>query len=219
MRNRSPKPSGVYKISNKVTLCFYIGSSKDIKNRWRQHRFLLRKGQHHSPHLQRSWDKHGEDSFSFEILEECSVEFLIETEQRYLDSLNPSYNVCPNANGVHGRPSKFKGKTRSYTSEARSSMGSAWRGKSLTVEAKQLMSDTRKGRSKSSEWKNKIAESVKKKHREPTDAMVSGRAKTAQGNSEWKWITNGEVNKRVHQSELENLEAGFYRGRTVKRKV
>ena len=217
MKNRSPKPSGVYIIQNTTTNLYYIGSSKDIKNRWRQHRYLLRRGQHHSPHLQRSWDKYGEESFVFEILEECSVDHLIATEQRFFENMKPAYNVCPKANGVQGRPSKFKGEKRSYTADARFNMGSAWRGKSLTDDTKRLMSETRKGRTKSDEWKSKIAESVRKKHERPSEAMISGRAKTAQGNSEWKWITNGVVNKRVHQSELNNLKAGFYRGRTVKR--
>lgn len=44
------KISGVYKITNIVTNDFYIGSSKDVKNRWYQHKYSLKwKEQPNSP--------------------------------------------------------------------------------------------------------------------------------------------------------------------------
>lgn len=78
---------GIYKITNIVNGKFYIGSSKEIIQRWVDHRYLLNSNNHHSKHLQSSWNKHGEQSFLFEIVEECEKEKLIEREQFYLDNL------------------------------------------------------------------------------------------------------------------------------------
>jgi len=40
--------SGIYKIANKVTGDFYIGSAVDINKRWNQHKFLLKKQKHYN---------------------------------------------------------------------------------------------------------------------------------------------------------------------------
>lgn len=77
--------SGIYKITNKVNNKSYIGSSNNIKRRWKQHINLLNKGEHHSIKLQRAWNKYGQDNFKFEILEECDVEKLLYLEQFYID--------------------------------------------------------------------------------------------------------------------------------------
>ena len=63
---------GVYMIKNKINGKFYIGSSVDITYRWARHKRQLRNGNHHSIHLQRAWDKYGEENFEFKVIEECS---------------------------------------------------------------------------------------------------------------------------------------------------
>ena len=85
--------SGVYKITNTKTKKFYIGSSNHLSGRWFTHLCHLRKNDHGNIHLQRSWNKHGEDSFKFEILFYCDERDLILYEQLCLDSLNPEYNI------------------------------------------------------------------------------------------------------------------------------
>ena len=62
------KQQGVYQIRNVVNGKFYVGSSKDIKNRHAAHRKLLRGNRHHCAHLQAAWNKYGEDCFKFEII-------------------------------------------------------------------------------------------------------------------------------------------------------
>lgn len=79
--------SGIYQITNTITGKRYIGSAVDIVGRWCNHRSELRRGTHHSKHLQSSWKKHGEDAFLFEILEECGIMMLINREQHYLDTI------------------------------------------------------------------------------------------------------------------------------------
>lgn len=56
------------------------------------HRFELKRGKHHSSHMQRSWDKYGESSFDFSVLEECAKGQLFEREQHYIDLLHPAFN-------------------------------------------------------------------------------------------------------------------------------
>jgi group I intron endonuclease len=89
----SKQKCGVYVIEQIGIDRYYIGSSKAIRNRWYVHRRLLRRGEHHSVFLQNAWNKHGEDSFSFRILEECKPEELESREQQYIDSFSPVFNA------------------------------------------------------------------------------------------------------------------------------
>jgi group I intron endonuclease len=86
------KISGIYKIICLDNNRIYIGSSKDIKKRWNRHLNDLRKNKHDNQHLQRSFDKYGESSFVFEIIELCNNEELLIREQYYLDEFKPYLN-------------------------------------------------------------------------------------------------------------------------------
>ena len=218
MVNHTPTTTGIYQIKNLLNGKIYIGSSIRIRNRWRQHRHLLRRGKHHSCHLQRSWDKHGESSFLFEVLEVCTDDNRIALEQQYLETLSPSFNICKVAASTAGVPSPKKGKKQDLTDAARFNMGAPWRGKSLPQSIRDKMSEVRTGRHHSEEWKNNIASGVKERHSNPTTAMIAGRAKVAKAGKEWRWVTNGFENRRVHQNDLEKLEPGFTRGRTILKK-
>lgn len=83
--------SGIYRIihfgKNKV----YIGSTINFKIRKESHFSTLQRNKHSSMYLQNSFNKYGKKWFSFEIIEVCSKENLIEREQHYLD-LYESYN-------------------------------------------------------------------------------------------------------------------------------
>lgn len=99
--------TGVYIIKNKNNNKVYIGSSVNIEHRWIQHRSGLRNKEHHSIHLQRAWDKHGEDSFEFSILTVTSTDDLIKSEQEAIDShksfkMNSGYNISPIAGSCLG---------------------------------------------------------------------------------------------------------------------
>jgi len=96
-RRKIEKICGIYKIENLVNGKVYIGSSINIKERWRRHKKDLRKNKHHSIYLQRSWDKYGEVNFKFEVVELLiNKEELLEKEQLYIDkydSYNNGYNI------------------------------------------------------------------------------------------------------------------------------
>lgn len=82
-----PKFAGIYGIRNTVNGMVYVGSAALIYSRWRLHRCHLRNNKHYNVHLQRSWNKHGEESFVFEVLERCerSTEVLIAREDFWMN--------------------------------------------------------------------------------------------------------------------------------------
>lgn len=102
MKSNKKLESGIYLIRNKKNKKSYIGSAVNIKGRWRTHRSGLKHNKHHNRFLQRSWNKYGEESFEFSVLEYCDKEELIAKEQNYLDKLNPEYNLSPTAKNCLG---------------------------------------------------------------------------------------------------------------------
>lgn len=60
---------GVYAIKNNLDGKIYIGSSVDILNRFKRHKYELIRGEHNNKYLQCAWNKYGGDNFSFELLE------------------------------------------------------------------------------------------------------------------------------------------------------
>ena len=59
--------AGIYKIVNTVSDKAYVGQSLRVKKRVQEHFRLLRLGKHPNQHLQRSYNKHGEDAFVWEL--------------------------------------------------------------------------------------------------------------------------------------------------------
>lgn len=92
--------SGIYKIENIINNKVYIGSSKNTKARWQKHKALLRHNKHHNNHLQSAWNKYGENSFIFSIVELCPIDSLLNREQHFIDTLNPEYNQTAKAGKV-----------------------------------------------------------------------------------------------------------------------
>lgn len=109
--------SGIYQITNVKNGKFYIGSAKDITIRWNHHRSDLNLNKHHSRYLQRSWNKHGAESFEFKILEHCELDVMIGREQYYMDTRCPDYNMSPSAWSRLGI--KASDETRSRISKAK----------------------------------------------------------------------------------------------------
>jgi len=107
--------TGIYKIqSTCMPERCYIGSSVNITYRWRGHLSDLNLNHHHSPMLQRHYNKYGKEDLEFSILEECSKELLIKREQHYIDTIPHYFNCSPTAGNCKGikRPEEFKAKLR-----------------------------------------------------------------------------------------------------------
>lgn len=94
---------GIYKIINIKNGKVYIGKSKNINGRFRQHKRQL-KNNKDSVHLQSAWNKYKEESFEFSILEECKMEELKEKEEYYINlyqsyDREKGYNIERYSNG------------------------------------------------------------------------------------------------------------------------
>lgn len=109
--------AGIYKIQRSGTNKVYVGSAVNLHRRFRAHKALLAKGQHHSPKLQRAWSKHGAEVFEFSVLELVPDHAkLIEREQAWIDLLDAvtHYNILPTAGSPLGRV--LSGETRAKIS-------------------------------------------------------------------------------------------------------
>jgi group I intron endonuclease len=107
-----PLTASVYTITHLPTGLIYIGSARDTKTRWRNHRSQLKLGKHPNPLLQAAWDRDGACAFLFRMVEIVSAEddeHRLDREQHWLDSTR-SYirgrgmNLYPNARDPSGVP-------------------------------------------------------------------------------------------------------------------
>ena len=92
------KICGIYKITNKITGDFYIGSSKNVKIRWKNHKCPSKWNEHPNNPMYLDMQRYGVDKFAFEILAEVEADKLKEKEQEFIETLNPTYNQM-NAKG------------------------------------------------------------------------------------------------------------------------
>ena len=94
------KISGVYKITNTITGDFYIGSSKDVKRRWREHKWPSTWKKCPNNPMYQDMQNYGIEKFELQILAEIEVDKLKEMEQEFIEKLQPTYNNR-NANGLN----------------------------------------------------------------------------------------------------------------------
>ena len=87
--------AGIYKIENIQNNKKYLGSSKDVKSRLENHKTTLKRGKHHNAHLQSAWNKYGEHSFTFEIIDYCEEKHKFDLEQNEIDKYDFTtlYNI------------------------------------------------------------------------------------------------------------------------------
>lgn len=152
---------GIYKILNKINGKFYIGSGKNIKRRWREHKYCLRNNKYikTNPHFQNSWNKYKEESFEFLIEKECSPEELKYWEEYYIElyqsyDREQGYNIERFSNGI-----------KIVSKETRKKLSIIKKGKYKSEETKQKMSKSKIGIKFSEEHKRNLSESHKGKKR------------------------------------------------------
>lgn len=111
---------GIYKIQSVIKPNrIYIGSSVSIGNRWQKHILRLVSNKHENSKLQRHYNKYGISDLYFSVILECSLEDLISTEQYFIDTCKPYFNVCKVAGNSLGykHTEKTKKKMRGPKSE------------------------------------------------------------------------------------------------------
>lgn len=150
--------TGIYQIRNLLNGDLYIGSAQlSFYRRNQQHWSALRKGNHHSIHLQRAVNRDGLENFVFEVIEECIVSDCLVREQHFIDLLKPSYNICKEARSRKGikitDPIRLE-KCRLALAKGRANQ---------TDESRAKMSMYHRGRKKTKEHAMKVGTASKKK--------------------------------------------------------
>ncbi len=195
-----PQAPGIYKIVCFPTGKFYIGSTANLRERWRHHCKELRANRHGNLYLQHAWNKYGEGTFDFEIIELVMPWSLLDREQYWLDKLQPynrdiGFNIAQQANTPSPTPevrakisAAHKGKSRApHSSETRAKISAAHRGKKrapLSAETRAKLSlalvgnKNNLGHRHTSEAKAKVSAANKGKTLSPeTRAKISEAAK------------------------------------------
>ena len=83
---------GIYKIENLINGKVYIGQSVNIKERWNEHKLINSRTSKEALKKQKyplylALEKYGLDNFSFEVIEECSIEELNEKNNFILKNI------------------------------------------------------------------------------------------------------------------------------------
>ena len=99
--------TGIYKITNKINNKNYIGKSKNIEQRWKQHIYEAEQGSTRA--LCRALNKYGQVNFNFEIIESISLEeydtLSNEREKYWISYYNSfsdqGYNMTEGGDGGH----------------------------------------------------------------------------------------------------------------------
>lgn len=105
--------SGIYICTCSGNGKQYIGQSKDVKLRKCQHLSELRYGKHYNDYMQKSYNKYGENSLEWDVLEYCSPDMLDEREQYWIKAYGTFSNgfngtAGGSFNRVYIRTDEFK---------------------------------------------------------------------------------------------------------------
>lgn len=205
--------TGVYAIVHKESGKRYIGSAAlSFKDRWAVHKSKLRKGTHHSIHLQNAWNKYTEFAFDFIILEIVPKEewkdnkYLTDVEQMWLDSHQPEYNISSTAgNPMLGRTHTEE--TKQKISETQKGEKNHLWGKNHSEETRQKISKSSKGRVLSEEAKKNISEG----HCKYTYTLISPEGKEYQTISLRSFAKEWELDHRSLYKVL-NGKSKYHKG-------
>jgi group I intron endonuclease len=170
----------IYKIVNLVNDKFYVGSTNNQRERFRTHRNKLRRGVHHCAHLQASWNKYGEEKFTFKVIANVpDGESLQEAEDAWLIS-HVGKSHCYNAGLRSGAPMRGIQKERHPNF-----------GKPISEEQRQQISTTLKDFYAQDYFNHPR---VGKQHTEETKAKISA-AKMANPVAPWEGKQRSEETK------------------------
>ncbi len=235
-----PQTSGIYRIVCTITTKFYIGSAINLRDRCQRHFWALRQNKHENQHLQRAWNKYGEQSFTFEVIELVLIPFLIEREQFWFDKLSPfgkrGFNILPIAGsplGYKHRPESIEkiresNRRRELSPETlekirRANLGKRYPlGRTFSLEHREKLSQAKLGTSLSSETREKIGQASRGRkhspeHIEKQRQAMLGREKSPEHRE--KLSQAAQDRWKRHPEEIEAIRSDYASGMTYRQLV
>ena len=163
--------SGIYKITNTVNGKVYIGQAKNLNTRFANHLYRIKRKEHHNEYLQRAFDKHGETNFIYEIVEEISDLYILDSREKYWIDHYGGINSIDTYNLKDPLLNEHNDYVKSKLSKANSGENNPNYGNKWTDEQKENMSKSRKGKS----WVEIYGEDKAKEMREKASDSQKGR--------------------------------------------
>ena len=166
---------GIYSITNTINNKKYIGQSVDVKSRIRNHKWALKHNKHQNDHLQKSFNKYGQDCFVFDVVCECREEELDDLERFYIshyDCMNPHKGYNSESGGNLNK--HWSEELTQKMKEIRSGENAGMYGKRHTEETKAIMREKAIGRVMSDETKEKLSIAHKGKLTKPLYCIETG---------------------------------------------
>jgi len=74
--------ASIYAIRCTETAKNYVGCTKSVSKRFREHRCLLKQGAHASPSLQADWNRYGEQAFHIITIQELPLDATVEQKRK-----------------------------------------------------------------------------------------------------------------------------------------
>ena len=208
---------GIYAIVNKINNKKYVGSAINFKTRWGQHRSELNKNKHDNSYLQNSWNKYGEYTFEFWVLETVeNKKNLIDREQIWIDY----YKSNKRENGYNLRIKAESNVGIKLTEEIKKKITLAHKGKIFSKKTKQKISIATSGKNnpmygrkgKDAPSFGKPGTMLGKKHSEETKKKMSKTRKGKKHNKprteefKLRMLMNQPNRKEVFQIEKDNFK-------------
>jgi group I intron endonuclease len=215
----------IYIIQNKINNRMYIGKTNNFDKRIYRHLYELRNNKHHCIHLQRAWNKYGEENFTyFEALNNLTEEQVKEYEEYLIDKYYGFlYNVSKQSSGgdlisYHPNLDQIKEKhsvngTKWWESKSEKEKeefaekfkgeNNAMFGKTHSQEARLKISKVQKGRKMSEEQRLTVSKNQRKRFSDPKEReKVSERNRKRYQNPEER-IKTSEANKKRYSDPTE----------------
>lgn len=134
---------GIYKITNLKNKKVYIGQTDRLNEREREHFYRLERNVHHNEHLQKSFNKYGKLSFTFEVIE---ITDNLDEREIYWINENGGINSDKNYNFKNPKTKEWSDyvkvkQGKIMLGENNPNYGNRW-----SEEQKKVMSEKRKGK-------------------------------------------------------------------------
>lgn len=183
----------IYKIESLRDGKVYIGSTINLRNRWKCHRTGLRKGIHHSRHLQHAWNLYGEENFRLVEIAQPYEIFKTDIEQFWIDH----FDSCNSQKGYNHAPCAESCAGRKHSEKTKQKIRLAHLGKKKSEEHRRRVSLGQRGRVTSETTRAKLSAALKGRLRSPESYLKAAETKRRNG-----FKLSEEAREKIRQSRL-----------------